>query len=62
MESEELSKRLAAIELAIAHLTEALEELAKVVDPAAKPSASLIGCHLRDVRENFNRVAERVPR
>jgi hypothetical protein len=59
MEDEELAKRLAGIEMAIAHLTEAVEELAKVADPAATPSVALIDCHLRDVRENFNRVAQR---
>ncbi len=42
--------------MAVAHLTEAVEELAKVVDPAATPSLSLIESHLRDIRENFNRV------
>ena len=55
----ELSKRLVAIETAVAHLTEALEELAKVAEPAATPSASLVASHLRDIRENFNRVAPR---
>jgi len=59
MEDEELSKRLACIELAVAHLTEAVEELVKVLDPAKTPSMSLIECHLRDIRENFNRVAAR---
>jgi uncharacterized coiled-coil protein SlyX len=59
MEPDELAKRLAGIEMAIAHLTEAVEELAKVTDPEATPSVSHIDSHLRDVRENFNRVAER---
>ena len=55
----ELSKRLVAIETAVAHLTEALEELAKVVEPGATPSALLVASHLRDIRENFNQVARR---
>jgi uncharacterized coiled-coil protein SlyX len=56
MNEEDLSKRLAGLELAVAHLTEALEELAKVVDPSSRPSRSLISSHLHDIRENFNRV------
>ncbi len=56
MEDEELSKRLACIELAVAHLTEAVEELVKVVDTSAAPTLSLIESHLRDIRTNFNRV------
>jgi hypothetical protein len=55
----ELSKRLVAVETAVAHLTEALEELAKVIEPGATPSASLVASHLRDIRENFNQVARR---
>ncbi len=53
---DDTSKRLTCLEMAVAHLTEAVEELAKVVDPAATPSLSLIESHLRDIRENFNRV------
>jgi uncharacterized coiled-coil protein SlyX len=60
MDDGELSKRLAALELAVAHLTEAVEELAKGVDGDAAPSITRIRSHLRDVRENFNQVAPRV--
>jgi uncharacterized coiled-coil protein SlyX len=59
MEDRELSKRLAALELAVAHLTEAVEELAKSLDGEASPSSTRIRSHLRDVRENFNQVASR---
>ena len=54
-----LEKRLAGLELAVAHLTEAVEELARSLDPAAHPSLSLIESHLRDIRENFNQIAPR---
>jgi uncharacterized coiled-coil protein SlyX len=60
MDDGELSKRLAALELAVAHLTEAVEELANGVDGNAAPSSTRIRSHLRDVRENFNQVAPRV--
>jgi uncharacterized coiled-coil protein SlyX len=59
MEDGELSRRLAALELAVAHLTEAVEELANSVDGEAAPSATRIRSHLRDVRENFNQVVAR---
>jgi uncharacterized coiled-coil protein SlyX len=59
MEDGELSKRLAALELAVAHLTEAVEELANSLDGEASPSITRIRSHLRDVRENFNQVAPR---
>ena len=59
MEDGELSKRLAGVELAVAHLTEAIEELANAVDGGTAPSATRIRSHLRDVRENFNQVALR---
>lgn len=57
MEDGELAKRLAALELAVAHLTEAVEELANSLDGGATPSITRIRSHLRDVRENFNQVA-----
>jgi len=56
MEHEELSRRLAGLELAVAHLTEAMEELVKGLDPSTKASSSKITSHLRDIRENFNGV------
>lgn len=56
MDNEELSRRLACLELAVAHLTEAVEELAKVADASSRPSLSLVTSHLRDIRANFNRV------
>lgn len=56
MEDEELRKRLAGLELAVAHLTEAVEELFKTLIPGTKPSSSKIESHLRDIRENFNRI------
>ncbi len=59
MEDGELSKRLAGLELAVAHLTEAVEELASSLDGEAAPSITRIRSHLRDVRENFNQVAPR---
>jgi len=59
MEDGELSKRLAGLELAVAHLTEAVEELANSLDGRAAPSITRIRSHLRDVRENFNQVAPR---
>ncbi|HLG67318.1 MAG TPA: hypothetical protein VKV36_05530 [Acidimicrobiales bacterium] len=58
----EVDDRLTRLELAVAHLTEAIEELAKVLTPGAAPSASRVGSHLRDVRENCNRFAVPVPR
>lgn len=57
MEDQELSKRLAGLELAVAHLTEAVEELVKTTDTSADASLSLIRSHLRDIRENFNRMS-----
>jgi hypothetical protein len=45
--------------LAVAHLTEAVEELANGLDGAAAPSITRIRSHLRDVRENFNQIAPR---
>ncbi|HEY5026461.1 MAG TPA: hypothetical protein VII76_15905 [Acidimicrobiales bacterium] len=59
MEDGELSKRLAALELAVAHLTEAVDELANTLDGEAAPSITRIRSHLRDVRANFNQVAPR---
>jgi uncharacterized coiled-coil protein SlyX len=59
MQDHELSKRLAALELAVAHLTEAVEELSSTLDPGGAPSVTRIRSHLRDVRENFNQVALR---
>ena len=59
MEDRELSRRLTALELAVAHLTEAVEELANGLDGAAAPSITRIRSHLRDVRENFNQIAPR---
>jgi len=59
MDDGELSKRLAALELAVAHLTEAVEELANTLDGKTVPSVTRIRSHLRDVRENFNQVAPR---
>jgi uncharacterized coiled-coil protein SlyX len=59
MDDEALAKRLALLELAVAHLTEAVEELATSLDPSAAPKLSLIESHLRDIRENFNQVAPR---
>ena len=59
MEDDQVAKRLTALELAVAHLTEALEELAKSLDSEAAPRRSLIESHLRDIRENFNQVALR---
>jgi uncharacterized coiled-coil protein SlyX len=59
MEDGELSKRLAGLELAVAHLTEAVEELANGLDGQTAPSITRIRSHLRDVRENFNQVAPR---
>ena len=59
MEDGELSKRLTGLELAVAHLTEAVEELAGSLDGEAAPSITRIRSHLRDVRENFNQVAPR---
>jgi len=54
-----LAKRLASLELAVAHLTEAVEEMAKSLEPGAHPVLSVIESHLRDIRENFNQVASR---
>jgi len=54
-----LSKRLAGLELAVAHLTEAVEEMAKTLDGEVAPSVTRIKSHLRDVRENFNQVVPR---
>jgi uncharacterized coiled-coil protein SlyX len=62
MEDGELSKRLAGLELAVAHLTEAVEELADSLDGIPAPSVTRIQSHLRDVRENFNQVAPRAGR
>ncbi len=62
MEEGELSRRLAALELAVAHLTEAVDELANGLDGDAAPSVTRIRSHLRDVRENFNQVAPRSAR
>jgi uncharacterized coiled-coil protein SlyX len=59
MEDGELSRRLAGLELAVAHLTEAIEELVNAVDGGTAPSATRIRSHLRDVRENFNQVEPR---
>ncbi|HTZ08021.1 MAG TPA: hypothetical protein VMB72_03050 [Acidimicrobiales bacterium] len=56
MDDAELGKRLAALELAVAHLTEAVEELAHGL-PAGAPSLALVRSHVRDIRENFNQVA-----
>lgn len=56
MEDTVLEKRFTSLELAVAHLTEAMEELAKTLDPEIGPSKSLIESHLRDIRENFNRI------
>ena len=53
------ANRLTRLELAVAHLTEALEELAKPLTGDGAPSASLVGSHLRDVRRNFNPIAPR---
>jgi len=55
MSEEEVSDRLTRLELAVAHLTEALEELAGVLSPAGTSSTVLVKAHLRDIRENFNR-------
>lgn len=55
MDEEELTKRLAGLELAVAHLTEAVEEIVKGLAPGTAPS-SRIESHLRDIRENFNRL------
>jgi len=55
MENTEFEKRFTSLELAVAHLTEAMEELSKTLDPKTTPSKSLIESHLRDLRENFNR-------
>jgi uncharacterized coiled-coil protein SlyX len=62
VEEGELARRLAALELAVAHLTEAVEELALTLDSQAAPSLTRIRSHLRDVRENFNQVAARPER
>jgi uncharacterized coiled-coil protein SlyX len=62
MEDPVLSKRLTALELAVAHLTEAVEELAKTLGADGAPTASLVRSHLRDIRENFNQVAPRTSR
>jgi len=59
MEDEMLSKRLAGLELAVAHLTEAVEEMTKTLDGEVAPSVTRIKSHLRDVRENFNQVVPR---
>ena len=59
MDEGELSRRLTALELAVAHLTEAVEELALTLDSEATPSLTRIRSHLRDVRENFNQIAVR---
>jgi uncharacterized coiled-coil protein SlyX len=59
MDESELSRRLAGLELAVAHLTEAVEELTTTLDPGGAPSITRIRSHLRDVRENFNQVAAR---
>jgi hypothetical protein len=45
----------AGLELAVAHLTEAMEELVKGLNPSTAWS-SVIASHLRDIRENFNRI------
>jgi uncharacterized coiled-coil protein SlyX len=59
MEDQELSRRLAGLELAVAHLTEAVEEMVKGIDGEEVPSVTRIRSHLRDVRENFNQTAPR---
>jgi uncharacterized coiled-coil protein SlyX len=59
MDDDALAKRLASLELAVAHLTEAVEELAKTLRPGETPVVSVIESHLRDIRENFNQVAPR---
>ena len=61
MDDDVLGKRLASLELAVAHLTEAVEELAKSLEPGSAPLVSVIESHLRDIRENFNKVATRRP-
>jgi len=57
MENAEFEKRFTSLELAVAHLTEAMEELAKTLDPETTTSRSLIESHLRGIRENFNHHA-----
>ena len=59
MEDRELSRRLAGLELAVAHLTEAVEEMVDTLDGEEVPSVTRIRSHLRDVRENFNQAAPR---
>ena len=59
MDDDALAKRLAGLELAVAHLTQAVEELATSLDATSASKRSLIESHLRDIRENFNQVAPR---
>jgi hypothetical protein len=59
MDDDVLAKRLASLELAVAHLTEAVEELAKSLRPGETPVVSIVESHLRDIRENFNQVVSR---
>ena len=62
MDDVQLTKRLTSLELAVAHLTEAIEELAKVLDPTTRSSSQLVESHLRDIRENFNQLVPRIDR
>jgi hypothetical protein len=59
MDDDVLLRRLASLDLAVADLTEAVEELAKSLDPTTSPKLSLVESHLRDIRENFNQLASR---
>jgi hypothetical protein len=59
VDDDALAKRLASLELAVAHLTEAVEEMAKSLHSGPAPVVSVIESHLRDIRENFNQVTSR---
>jgi hypothetical protein len=58
MDDDALQRRLAGVETALAHLTEAVEEMAELVPEG--PSARLIASHLKDAKDAFNRLLPRV--
>ena len=60
MHDEDIANRVTSLESAVAHLTEAVEELVKAFPAGTSPSVSLVQSHLRDIRENFNRLVPRV--
>ena len=57
MSEDDLARRLTGVETALAHLTEAVEELTEAVGPSAV-TGGLIECHLRAAKNAFNRLSE----